>query len=348
MDDRNLMGTADLTLQGVWSARSAIYRNNFQCRARMWGDADAHQYFNRLHTGWENTDYNHIVHTMGNIMQEIDTRYNGKLSSRPRHFLDIGAASGGFSTYFLNQNQATHRHSGVGITLPENQGGHKMLLGDTDVYHVHYTDVTQDPLTYDIRDVRQPFNLILCDAARLGGVQGETDMKAWMNAHQRLTIAQLLIAFRHLDPGGELIVKVSCKTQAFSASVLLLLFRLFGTRVTLIKPRQAHRCRSSFYIVCSGFPRAEYDRDWKQALEDAWLHVRNDRHCILDSVASSKINVLSLESTYTLVRLLEPIWAFQSKAISAKLTDMRKKLARRRRTKWRPQNATQRGHSNNK
>lgn len=139
----------------------------------------------------------------------------------PHRFLDIGCAPGGFAIHLLSKGLR-----GVGITLPSQPGAHDMdreLRDDRSGgrWRLCFHDITKEPQSHVIRPpVGQLFDVVIAGArySKVGGGMAEEDRHV-----AKLMTSQLLLALRHLKPGGSLVVVLNVTPTLTYAAPLALL-----------------------------------------------------------------------------------------------------------------------------
>jgi 23S rRNA U2552 (ribose-2'-O)-methylase RlmE/FtsJ len=213
---------------------------------------------------------------MGRIMQEVDEK-SGLLQGKPRigRFLDVGAAPGGFSHYFLNSRPGS---LGVGINLPRERGGHIFAASvEESRYQLHHQDLTdgeffaRHPL---INENPGLFDLVVLDCLYLDNKEwnlpeeSEAGMKLTKGKfHENhslgedvLLATQLFLALHNLSSNGSLIARLTSQGHSKSNLILMGLRNLFKS-VVVVKPTICHSVRSSCYVVFDGFLVNQNDSD---------------------------------------------------------------------------------------
>lgn len=286
----------DRFVQGYLVQKCPIYSKNKSLKYDVWKSKKAQKHFEELEKGWvENYDMNNITETMRNLIAEIDKRLNFRITERKRRFLDIGAATGGFSTYLLNSER--FYNSGFGISLPVEKGGYEMLLEPPISYEFIYADIVDefDSIYARLETNNKIFNLVLCDATLPSNIE---DMKK----RKELLDFQLKLGLSFLEPGGDLLIKLSSSAYAFNVSIMVLLNNIF-LETFAVKPITAHKIRSSFYLYCSGFNKELYLK---------WFNLNRYGE---DSIDTERIDVLNTKVLDVYAKNLIPIWKLQAEQL---------------------------------
>lgn len=160
--------------------------------------------------------------------------------------------------------------TGVGISLPAEQGGHPSHL-EPDLsgrFETFWADLTH----YHLWPIGGPQNLLpsgfveLPDCVRLG--RGRFDLVVLGGNHlrtntsaaswdvDRLLIAQLVIGLESVRRGGTIIMKLTHIERVSTAQILFML-DVLSSSVSTVKPRSQHVKRATFYAVAKGFESEE-------------------------------------------------------------------------------------------
>lgn len=303
----------DKRIHSYWCQKNDVFSKNIDWKNKIWRNKDCQKYFEELKEGWRaETNEELILQTMQNVLKDVDDKAGFRISRKQGRFLDVGAACGGFSSYML-----AHGHGGVALTLPEDFGGHKMLVEDSDNFETKYIDITQEP--FDL-DLGEKFDTILCDATFLGSYKNATSMKEeydeekWIKGQFKVMVAQIAIALKHARRGTNIVMKLTCKPQAFMMSIILLMQLLFNGKCAPIKPTVCHKVRSSFYLVCIGMVNAP----GKILQELVTTFHSIDPMPVLNSIVPGIIDATTQTNMDKLAKFLEPVWKFQNMALSDK------------------------------
>ena len=156
--------------------------------------------------------------------------------------------------------------TGVGISLPVEQGGHPFLLESAlrPRFVLHFADIlyyqlqgsAEDPLAgHQLRPlpegIARQFDLAMLDGHQLRIYRGPSMQVAEEWDRQRLLVAQFVIALRAVAIGGTLVVKLTHAEKENSATWLLFLCSI-SKRLTTWKPRTIHATRGTFYAIAQG------------------------------------------------------------------------------------------------
>lgn len=220
---------------------------------------------------------------MKKVMKEIDAHVSWMIPrKRQFHFLDLGCCPGGFSSYTLAKNRMA---TGVGISLPVEQGGHAFLLEDrfSSRYDMYFGDLTSyqlGPSTIDhprLSELPAATKTSRFDLVFLGGNRLRTQISEY-NAPwdvDCLLVSQLVIALQAVTIGGTLMFKLTHPDRLVTAKILYLLDML-AERLVAYKPRSMHQRKGSFYAVALGVGRGvESDRlpEVLHALKELWVEM---------------------------------------------------------------------------
>jgi 23S rRNA U2552 (ribose-2'-O)-methylase RlmE/FtsJ len=246
--------------------------------------------------------------------------------------LDLCMAPGGYTASVLKYSPKAQVS---GITLPEKEGGHKLLIrrGFADPrIQVTQLDITMLWSEFCAEDIpedhpdkaeflhgerpylNKSFDLIFCDGQVLRTHTRSTyrDRKEAL----RLSCSQLILAMQRIRPGGTMIILLH-KVDAWDTVNLLFQFSSFAS-LQLFKPKKKHGTRSSFYLIATKInphhPEAiSAVAGWKSDWREATFAYKED---VVD-VRKSRLRNNDEESQVltdfgsTLVRLGDPVWAIQ-------------------------------------
>lgn len=297
--DENLTN-GDRFVRSYLCQKNPVYSSNRGAKIDSWKSVRVQRHFDELENGWnKNCDLSTITETMSQLLHEIDLKLNYDLTAKKRQtFLDIGAATGGFSFYLLNFERIAHK--GYGITLPVEKGGYEMLLEPSPYYEFMYADIVEDfdTIVMSFEANKRMFSLCICDANLTDKSKKEDGEK-----RKELLVYQLKLALMFLENSGDLLIKLSSSASAFNISILVLLNTIFDiTRA--VKPQTCHRVRSSYYLFCSNFNKDKYNKNFDL-----------DRYRE-DSIDFEKINVLNTRVIDLFGKSLAHVWNLQKKALN--------------------------------
>ncbi|KAL1966676.1 hypothetical protein VTN77DRAFT_3873 [Rasamsonia byssochlamydoides] len=200
--------------------------------------ADAH--FARQREQADNADLRQ-KYIFFEMMKEIGDELQKEKQIIPRsnnteHFavLDLCMAPGGYSATVLKHCPSAQIS---GISLPIQDGGHRLLLEDWQ----------SDPPCLDDRPfLNCSFDLVFCDGQVLYRQNPLTPSQSKDKA-TRLTTAQLILALQRIRPGGTLVILLH-RLSEWKNVRLLRSLSLFAD-IELFKPKRKHATRGSFYLV---------------------------------------------------------------------------------------------------
>ena len=251
-------------------------------------------------------------------------------SSKQDHprVLDMCAAPGGFLATALGIEPRAHV---TGFSLPEESGGHEILLPTSPSIAIKYADITMFaadmglssiPATHDANDFypRQLhddklFDIALCD----GQVRRQHVRAEYGQAREarRLGAVQLAIGLQHMRPGGTMIILLH-KIEAFEVVALLQKFDQFS-EVHVYKPTVAHAIRSSFYLVAKNVEPEHHVaiamlRELKSVWHVATFGTDQEYERVTRKEDDVVDEVLELFGS-RLIELAGPIWSTQKAAL---------------------------------
>lgn len=195
--------------------------------------------------------------------------------------LNLCLAPGGYTYYFLK----TFPKAVVsGITLPEADGGHPMMLAHNNQdpkIQVKFMDITMLAEEYGTPTDKIPashpeahkftserpflgevFDLVICDGQALRGHIHDRDRALEAS---RLLFSQLIFALARIKRWGTLVILLH-KVDGWDTLLLLKAFEGFS-RIRLYKPKVAHAQRSSFYLIAK---RVDPESDLAVAAVQQW------------------------------------------------------------------------------
>jgi 23S rRNA U2552 (ribose-2'-O)-methylase RlmE/FtsJ len=181
----------------------------------------------------------------------------GKIPS----ILDWCMAPGGFLAVALRLNPDARAPA---FSLPEEQGGHRVLLPDNIKVERRLLDITLlaedmgcETISRDHPDARnfqsrqlepdRRFGLVVCDGATLRNhirYPNKKDCEA-----RRLTTTQLALGLEHVELGGTMVILLH-EVEAWDTVTILNRFNKFSN-IKLYKPKPGLETRSSFYLIAT-------------------------------------------------------------------------------------------------
>ncbi|KAK3900374.1 hypothetical protein C8A05DRAFT_36003 [Staphylotrichum tortipilum] len=332
-----------------------VYRELRELREQGWQNKTGDIYFENRRQRADNA--NAIVKIgffklMRRIGLELDAMtaaltIQGGGNSRPA-ILDLCMAPGGFSSAALYRNPSALLR---GISLPPSLGGHEMLLkkpwSETDPdaqIFVSFCDITllademgtpvpsipashPDAASFssDRPFLEQKFDLVVCDGQVLH-THERLEYRENFEASRLLT-SQLVLALQRIRSGGTMVILLH-KADAWASVLLMYTFATFSDHLRLFKPQNAHRMRSSFYLVATGVRQGceaavEAVRQWKAKWRMATFGVGDGGEEglgegeleVLESGGEEKAKAVLQEIGPALVRMAEPVFAIQAEAL---------------------------------
>lgn len=234
---------------------------------------------------------------------------------------------------------------GVGITLPEEEGGHSWGLtteyGETPTFANDVTRrfelVWHNILAYDLGPPNhahsgehpafplagRSFDLVLLDGHLLRTrVQ---DDYARSDDWSRLLWSQLLIGLQCVAEGGTVVMKLSRAENIDTARVLYILERVSGELIAK-KPGSVHRDRGTFYIVAKSVQQSRQLDEYVAALQDLWYEMTHGgkdgtgleipRYLVLENVVPWG-SLTSADNLERLSALCRDAWLTQLRALQS-------------------------------
>ncbi|EEQ28917.1 hypothetical protein McanMca71_001022 [Microsporum canis] len=261
--------------------------------------------------------------------------------------LDICMAPGGYSATALRYN----KHSSIyGLSLPEEEGGHEMLLQNWQKdprFDVRLMDITMlstefgspdllpadNPLASQFSSCR-PFDGLEADLVFCDGQVLRTHERAVGSKFEasRLTSAQLILALQRIKKGGTMVMLLHRVNNPRNVK-LLHAFSQFA-EIDLFKPTPSHAARNSFYLVAKNVdPTSLGARQMLENSKSCWktktLQAFNDEPYEAEQNTSGDEMRSILQSSFgqRLISLAEPIWDIQREALEKKFLRGSPKLA---------------------
>ncbi|KAK1476319.1 hypothetical protein CTAM01_15509 [Colletotrichum tamarilloi] len=243
--------------------------------------------------------------------------------------LDMGLAPGGFLATAMYLNTGAQA---MGFSLPEFDGGHRVMIPDNLDIDRRDVDVTMLAADMGIHDIPadhpdfakflprqfmpgQQFDLVICG----GTVVHKQERASYRHESesQRLTTSQLALGLERLRPGGTMVVLFH-KMEAWGTVRELYCFSQFSD-IKTFKPTTGHNKRSSFYMVAtrvqSQSPLAiQAVSRWKHIWQAATFGSEEDFH------EARRKNLTDVEEVLDkfgdqLVRKGRRIWHIQAQAL---------------------------------
>lgn len=256
--------------------------------------------------------------------------------------LDLCMAPGGYSKSVLKYSP----HARVlGVTLPADLGGHKLLIprdGRETRVSVCFTDITMLASEFGVTDLPkdhpdisnfsdrrlwldEAVDLVFCDGQVLRTHTPHIASYRECCEATRLTCSQLILALQRIKCGGTLIMLLH-KVDAWRTMKLLSTFEKFA-EIELFKPVKCHGTRSSFYLIAKNVQPHSAEalaalREWKASWKNATFPPSTDgrpqglRQLGQNGAQKGEIQDLLAVFGETLIELGEPIWQIQSEALS--------------------------------
>ena len=249
--------------------------------------------------------------------------------------LDLCMIPGGYTASALQHNRHAHVS---GITLPENEGGHKLFVNRDRRVKVTQLDITMlsselgaEEIPEDHPDkmkflpgkrpyLDKRFDLVFCDGQVL-----RTHARSTYRERKealRLICSQLILAMQRIQPGTTIIILLHM-VDAWDTVNLLFQFNSFAS-IQLFKPVKKHGIRSTFYLIARNVNPdhpaaiaavAQWKANWKEA-----TFIYNEDTTLVEEAKprnmSERIHVLD-EFGSRLIELAEPIWAIQRDALKS-------------------------------
>lgn len=257
--------------------------------------------------------------------------------------LDICMAPGGYSATVLKHN----KHARIyGLSLPEEEGGHKILLHNwqkdnrVKILHMDITMLSAElgwpdllpqdhPSASQFSDSR-PFDGMKADLVFCDGQVLRTHERAVGSKYEaaRLTIAQLILALQKIKKGGTLVMLLHRVNTPRNVH-LLHSFSHFS-EIELFKPTPFHAMRSSFYLVAKSLdPTNENARQLLDNLKNSWKR-RTLQAFDVDSGDNEPhepkrvMEDILKDFGGHLIKLGEPLWDIQTDALRKKFLKAQK------------------------
>lgn len=257
----------------------------------------------------------------------------------PPRILDMCMAPGGFLESAMRYNPGAHA---LAFTLPEETGGHEVLLRENNNLETHFVDITMLAEDMGVTQAEIPpehpeatkflqqryllpgtkFDLVLCDGQVLRTHESHRASYREPREARRLGSTQLALGLEHLEPGGSMIVLLH-KLEAWNTAGLLYTFSTFSD-IKVIKPTAGHQKRSSFYMIAQNIQSGSQEalaalQKWKREWKIATFSGHEEYSAFLESTAKvSGLGVDELLNEFgpTLAKLGEEVWRVQADALA--------------------------------
>ncbi|OHF02958.1 hypothetical protein CORC01_01716 [Colletotrichum orchidophilum] len=237
-------------------------------RKKGWENPEGDEFFKEQRRTAENPD-ERITKIFFDMMKRIGKemqRDTGALRVKtPRwgktQILDMGMAPGGFLATAMHLNPGAHA---MGFSLPDSDGGHKVMIPDNLDIDRRDVDVTMLAADMGVQDIPadhpdfdkfldcqftpgQQFDLVICGGTKVNK-QERAPYRMKSESH-RVTTSQLALGLERLNPGGTMVVLFH-KVEAWGTVRELYSFSQFS-KIRIFKPTTGHNKRSSFYMVAT-------------------------------------------------------------------------------------------------
>lgn len=287
----------------------------------------------------ERTRFLQLMQRIGDELHRVTSALSVRLiqGSGPA-ILDLCMAPGGFSMAALRHNPNATLH---GISLPQSQGGHPLLIPDWEnnpKITVDFRDITmlavEMGLAADLSDIPashpdrsafspdrpfqgMEFDLVLAD----GQVLRTHPRLSYRDKCEelRLLTSQLVLALQRVRHGGTIVVLLH-RIDSWRSVRLMHTFAAFSN-IQLFKPRTGHAIRTSFYLVARNIrpsaPSAlEAVAAWKEQWKASTLEekLESDQEAA-DTASDDMVNDVMDTFGPTLARLAVPVFSIQVAAL---------------------------------
>lgn len=250
------------------------------------------------------------------------------------HVFDICMAPGGYTAAVLQYHPTA---KAFGVTLPEQDGGHAVLVPSDALAGLKYMDVTMlinefgdggaVPKTHpDYKKfiIARPFSYYKFDLVFCDGMVLRTQERASYrekNEVTRLINSQLILAIQRIAPGGTLVMLLH-KIDCFSSAFILYILSTFA-KVEVFKPARKHNTRSSFYMVAKDVqPGSEAAKAAIKKWKVTWWKATFGDGASEDGPADPRAQTdegelfkMLQEFGPTLMELGRPVWEVQAEAL---------------------------------
>lgn len=246
--------------------------------------------------------------------------------------LDMCCAPGGFLATTMGINKDAHA---LGLSLPEDQGGHKIRLPAHPNLELKFLDLTMLAADMGVTNIPEDhpdannflprqlpkgklFDLVMCDGQVLRPHVHNRAAYRSKREGSRLVATQLALGLEHLQLGGTIVILLH-RVEAPENICLLYRFSKFSS-VQLFKPVKYHAKRSSFYMVAtnvqSRHPEAMLAiQAWKKHWKVATFGSNHEyEQCAYEHWADTERVLWWFRRD--LVRMGKEIWSIQAEALS--------------------------------
>lgn len=319
---------SSLTAEQGWnSPRGDAHFRDRQSKAVSVNDAAKQRLFSMMQT----------------IAEEMDAETSAfTFTDKQPKVLDLCMAPGGFLAYCLHRFPAGLADA---ITLPEEQGGHQVLLSLGD-HNPQINIILADVTMYaaELGDQRVPkdhpeeqkllapwphpkrsYDLVICDGQALR-TQNVPEYRQRCE-QSRLFNSQLVIALQKVRVGGTIIALLH-KSHKWRTFTLLQLFSTFSD-IHVFKPKRFHSEKSSFYLIAKNIrsqsreatdAAESFRRSWMRATFPDLNESPEDRDRAEDEsgdeAGDEDVEGMLQDFGNKFVGLMQPVWMAQATALS--------------------------------
>lgn len=252
-------------------------------------------------------------------------------------FLDIGFAPGGMVSLLLDAHPSI---KGIGINLDPAKGGNvfpEELICDR--FQVLTNDVIELARNPDLDFLSlfpdlgvSLFDLVIVGITTSGSSQEKVDGVDELELKNLLHFSQLLLAFKYLKAGGQILIRMHLGLRLVDMHMLAFLLENFTGEAKSTKPLTEFAMRKTCWLSISGFVPSP------DAVDRLSLLVQPDQASPYASVinGSEKLNsaILIHENHQEMLKkygskmvaILEPMWYLQRRVIEAVMNGMKDKV----------------------
>ncbi|PSN58767.1 hypothetical protein BS50DRAFT_538316 [Corynespora cassiicola Philippines] len=317
--------------------RDDCYQKLHSLQVKGWNSPEGDAYFQRRQ--WKTLAPNdkakrRMFGMMQSIAKDMDLKTSAFSSSSTKpNALDLCMAPGGFLSYFLKRFPDGTADA---ITLPEENGGHEVLLSldhRKRSIKVTYTDVTMFSGVFGVNDIpkdhpeeqmflpswpymENSYDLVICDGQTLRTQKlAEYRQKC---EQSRLFNSQLVLALKSVRPGGTIIALLH-RTHKWRTFTLLRMFNKFSN-IQLFKHERFHAEKSSFYLIAKNVqPQRQEAIDAMESFRQNWIcgtfpdtYERNEEN---DDGSNENVQFKLGDFGAQFCDLVRPIWEVQAAAL---------------------------------